>query len=101
MEGRGQAWASLLKAILYFFVVLRFIYLFYVSALSLSSDTSEERIGSITDGYEAPCGCWELNSGPLEKQSVLLTIKPSLQPRNTLFLRDSFSHWNLGLLFFG
>jgi hypothetical protein len=24
--------------------------------------------------------CWELNSGPLEEQSVLLTSEPSLQP---------------------
>jgi hypothetical protein len=29
---------------------------------------------------EPPCGCWELNSGPLEEQSILLTTKPSLQP---------------------
>jgi len=34
----------------------------------------------ITDGCEPPCGCWELNSGPLEEQSVLLTTEPSLQP---------------------
>jgi hypothetical protein len=23
-------------------------------------------------GCEPPCGCWDLNSGPLEEQSVLL-----------------------------
>jgi hypothetical protein len=34
----------------------------------------------ITDGCEPPCSCWELNSGPLEEQSVLLTAEPSLQP---------------------
>jgi hypothetical protein len=34
----------------------------------------------ITDGCEPPCGCWDLNSGPLEEQSVLLTPEPSLQP---------------------
>ena len=34
----------------------------------------------ITDGCEPSCGCWELNSRPLEEQSVLLTTKPSLQP---------------------
>jgi hypothetical protein len=34
----------------------------------------------VTDGCEPPCGCWELNSGPLEEESVLLTTKPSLQP---------------------
>jgi hypothetical protein len=31
----------------------------------------------ITEGCEPPCGCWELNSGPLEEQ---LTTEPSLQP---------------------
>jgi len=36
----------------------------------------------ITDGCEPPCGCWELNSGPLEEQSVLLTTEPSLQPQD-------------------
>ena len=35
---------------------------------------------SIIDGCEPPCGCWELNSGPLEEQSVLFTAEPSLQP---------------------
>jgi hypothetical protein len=40
---------------------------------------------SITDGCEPPCSCWELNSGPLEEQSVLLTTEPSLQPQLTFF----------------
>ena len=31
------------------------------------------------DGCEQPCGCWELNSGPLEEQPALLTADPSLQ----------------------
>jgi hypothetical protein len=30
--------------------------------------------------HDARCGCWELNSEPLKKQSVLLTAEPSLQP---------------------
>ena len=34
----------------------------------------------ITDGCEPPCGCWELNSGPLEEVSMFLTAEPSLQP---------------------
>jgi hypothetical protein len=33
----------------------------------------------ITDGCEPPCGYWELNSGPLEEQPMLLTAEPSLQ----------------------
>jgi hypothetical protein len=29
-----------------------------------------------TGGGEPSCNCWELNSGPLEEQSVLLTPEP-------------------------
>jgi hypothetical protein len=29
---------------------------------------------------QSPCGCWGLNSGPLEEQLELLTAEPSLQP---------------------
>jgi hypothetical protein len=51
----------------------------YVSTLSLSSDTPEPgALDPIADGCKPPCGCWKLNSGPLEEQSVLLTAKPSL-----------------------
>jgi hypothetical protein len=32
----------------------------------------------VTDRCELPCGCWELNLGPLEEQPVLLTAEPSL-----------------------
>jgi hypothetical protein len=30
--------------------------------------------------FEPPCGCWELNSGPLGEQSVFSTSEASLQP---------------------
>jgi hypothetical protein len=50
-----------------------FIYFMYVSTLSLYSDTPERASDPITDGCEPPCGCWELNSGPLEEQAGLLT----------------------------
>jgi hypothetical protein len=36
------------------------------------------------DSGELPCGCWELNLGPLEEQSVLSTTEPSLQPLSFL-----------------
>ena len=42
----------------------------------------------ITDGCEPPCGCWELNAGPLEEQSVLLTTEPSLQLPSLRILTD-------------
>jgi hypothetical protein len=35
----------------------------------------------IKDSYEPPCGCWELNSGSLEEQTMLLTSEPCLQPQ--------------------
>ena len=34
----------------------------------------------VSDSCELPCGCWELNLGPLKEQLVLLTAEPSLQP---------------------
>jgi hypothetical protein len=40
----------------------------------------------ITDGCEPPYGCWELNSEPLEEQSVLLTAEPSLQSPTCYFV---------------
>ena len=52
----------------------------------LSSDTPDLKASDlIIDGHEPPCGCWELNSGLLEKQSVLLTAEPSLQPWNIIY----------------
>lgn len=37
---------------------------------------AEEVPDLITDGWAS----WELNSGPLEEQSMLLTAKPSISP---------------------
>jgi hypothetical protein len=34
-----------------------------------------------------PCGCWELNSRPLEDQSVFLIPEPSFQPLLFYFLK--------------
>ena len=48
----------------------------------------------ITHGCEPTCGCWELNSRPLEKQSVLLTYKLSLQPPS-----EGFCLFGFGLAF--
>jgi hypothetical protein len=41
---------------------------------------------SITGGCETTCGCWDLNSGPLEEQSVLLPAESSHLPPCFLFL---------------
>ena len=51
----------------------------YVSTMLVSSDTSEEVIQSHYY-HEVLCGCWKVNLGSLEEQSVLLPTEPSLQP---------------------
>ena len=59
--------------------------------LSCSLQTHEKRASDpITDGCEPPCGCWELNSGPLEEQSLLLTTETSVRSL-FLFLKYNFS----------
>ena len=63
------------------FCFFRFIYYVY-NSLPAYMPTGQKRAPDlITDGCKPRCGCWELNSKPLEKQSVLLTAEPSLQPR--------------------
>jgi hypothetical protein len=49
----------------------------------MSSHTTEEGIRTRYRKLngQIPCGCWGLNSEPLEEQPVLLTTEPSLQPR--------------------
>jgi hypothetical protein len=39
----------------------------------------------ITDGCEPPCGCWELNSGPLKEQAMLLIAEPSSPAPHFIF----------------
>jgi len=73
---------------LFFFVVVVFNFfrfIFYLSEYTavIFRHTRRGQSDLITDGCEPPCGCWELNSGPLEEQSVLLTAEPSLQPQET------------------
>jgi hypothetical protein len=52
----------------------------YMSALSACIPACQKRtLDSITDSFEPPRGCWDLNSGPLEEQPVLLTAEPSVQ----------------------
>ena len=47
-----------------------------------------------TDGGKPPCGYWELSSGSLEEEPVLLTSEPSLQPlRDVLKLKVSPSFY--------
>jgi hypothetical protein len=57
-----------------------------MSALSSCTPACWKRVSDhIINGCEPPCDHWELKSGPLEEQSVLLTTEPSLQPKIKLF----------------
>jgi hypothetical protein len=60
------------------FFLKKVIYFMYIHCSYLQ--TPQKRASDlITDGCKPPCGPWDLNSGPLEEQSVLLTAEPSLQ----------------------
>lgn len=51
--------------------------------------------GQISWGLSyGPCGCWELNVGPLEEQSAILTAEPSLQLLEVL---SNFPSWTRGM----
>ena len=56
------------------------LYVFWILARSYVRLVKKRALDSITDGCEPPRGRWDLNSGPLEEQPVLLTDEPSLQP---------------------
>jgi hypothetical protein len=64
------------KAFLFIYLL---IYLSYLHCSCLQTLQKRES-DLITVGCGPPCGCWDLNSGPVEEQSVVLTSEPSLQP---------------------
>ena len=54
----------------------------------------------VIDSFKLPCGCLDLNLGPLKEQLELLTTKPYLYPWVLLFLRQKLAvclrlGWNL------
>jgi hypothetical protein len=48
---------------------------------------------AIADGCEPPCGCWELISGPLEEQTMLLISESSLQSEDMIFKHKQFKYF--------
>jgi hypothetical protein len=68
-------------------VQLTNLYLFFFNVFTIAFFLTHQKRSSdpITDGCEPPCGCWDLNSGPLEEQSVLLTAEPSRQTQLLTF----------------
>ena len=88
---------KLRQSFLSFFFLIRldlFILCMWVHCSCLQ--THQKRASDpITDSCEPPRGCWELNSGPLGEQSMLLTAEPSLQ---SPWIVLSVSSWNSYLL---
>ncbi|CAO2580696.1 hypothetical protein LEMLEM_LOCUS1572, partial [Lemmus lemmus] len=73
---------------LYPFFIIYYLY----NILSVCMPAGQKRAPDlITDGCESPCGCWELNSGPLEEQAMLLTAEPSPQSLPLCFVCFSLS----------
>jgi hypothetical protein len=56
----------------------------------MCTNVSEEDIRSSYKWLSVVMGCCDLNSGPLEEQSVLLTAEPPLQPALHCFKYSSF-----------
>jgi hypothetical protein len=65
----------------YWLVHIVEIYLFIWVHCSYLHAHQKRASDPITDGCEPSWSCWELNSGPLEEQSVFLTTEPPLQPQ--------------------
>jgi hypothetical protein len=63
-----------------------FIFMYMNSLSACTSECKKRASDHIIDGFEPPCGGWELNSGPSEEQPVLLTSEPFLQPVLLLLL---------------
>ena len=83
---------------IFYFFFKRFTYLIWVHHCSLQRH-QKRASDPITDVCEPPWGCWELNSGPLEEQSVLLTTEPSLQQDILLLWSNFWSFHGLGKQF--
>ena len=62
----------------------------YTVALAVFRHTRRGHLIPLLMVVESQCGCWGLNSGPLEKQSVLLTAEPSRHPDETFSMLCAF-----------
>jgi hypothetical protein len=61
---------------------LKDLFIVYTSSACMYACRPEKGSRSYYRWVEAQCGCWELTSGPLEEQAVLLTAESSLQLRS-------------------
>lgn len=77
VNSRWEVWGIYCFLKIIYFTIF-FTLVFCPQAYLCNGDRSSA-IG-VTDSYELSYGSWELNPGSLEKQRLLLTVYPSLQP---------------------
>jgi hypothetical protein len=64
-------------------LIINLVRVMYISTLSAYISARQKRASDPSiNGCEPPYDCWDLNSGPLKRQTVLLTAEPSLQPHS-------------------
>ena len=82
----SASWVLRLKSFFFRFIYL-FIHSFIICKYTVVVFRHMKKASDLLmDGCESPCGCWDLNSRPLEEQSLLLTAEPSHQPQLKSFL---------------
>lgn len=64
--------------LLIYFILCALVFAYMYACVGLSDPV-------VTDSRELLCGCWELNPGPLEKHTVLLTTEPSVSLAQHVF----------------
>ena len=84
--------AIVLLSDLFFFNFCKDLFISYVHRVQPPCTPASQKRATalITDGCEPQCRCWELNSGPPEEKSVLLTSESSLQPYSQIFMQSLF-----------
>jgi hypothetical protein len=81
---------------IFIFIYFLKMYLLYLYEYTVFQVHQKRASDPISDGCESPCSCWELNSRPLQEQSVLLTTEPTLQPY--FYFETGFLHVTLAVL---
>jgi len=82
---QASIWYWFFKPSLFVSFLKLYLFILCIGVPCSCLQTHQKRASDlITDGCEPPCGCWDLNSGPLEEQSVLLTTEPTLQASTSL-----------------
>jgi hypothetical protein len=83
LKYKGRLFCLLWFDFVFVFVFKSYLFIICKYTVAVFRHTRREHqisLHLITDGRVLPCGCWDLNSGPSEEQSVLLTAEPSLRP---------------------